>query len=186
MPVTAEQTALAQAIETKMRQLLGAGLGDIEIIVEMRGETRAFNRLIIDADDGQDALIELCQKFHSFHRYAKILIDLGGVLKANQPADAANRRFCVPAVRHSEPGIRKMTMTADKDRIDNAVLALLYLGRHDTCRAWKGFDWGAMNRLYEKGFIGDPVGKAKSVVFTEEGLLRSEQLFRTMFTIEAG
>ena len=35
---------------------------------------------------------------------------------------------------------------------------------------------------YEKGMIGDPVNKAKSVVFTEEGLRRAEELFRAMFT----
>jgi hypothetical protein len=29
--------------------------------------------------------------------------------------------------------------------------------------------------------IRDPVGKAKSVVFTPEGLARSEQLFRELF-----
>lgn len=80
----------------------------------------------------------------------------------------------------------KTTMNIDKDRIDAAVLALLYLGLHDRRRAWKGFDWDAMNRLYDKGFIGDPVSKAKSVVFTEEGLRRSEEFFRQMFTIEAG
>lgn len=51
-------------------------------------------------------------------------------------------------------------MTFDKDRIDDAVLALLYLGLHDQYRAWKGFDWDAMNRLYDKGFISDPIGKA--------------------------
>ena len=39
-----------------------------------------------------------------------------------------------------------------------------------------------MDRLYEKGMIGDPVNKAKSVVFTEEGLRRAEELFRAMFT----
>ena len=61
-------------------------------------------------------------------------------------------------------------MELDTDRIDQAVLALLYLGLHDRYRAWKGFDWGAMDRLHQKGFISDPVGKAKSVVFTEEGL----------------
>ena len=77
-------------------------------------------------------------------------------------------------------------MTIDRDRIDDAVLALLYLGLHDRYRAWKGFDWDAMDRLYEKGFISDPVSKAKSVVFTDEGLRRSEELFRKMFTIEAG
>jgi hypothetical protein len=77
-------------------------------------------------------------------------------------------------------------MTIDKDRIDDAVLALLYLGLHDRYRAWKGFDWDAMNRLYEKGFIGDSVSKTKSVVFTDEGLRRSEELFRKMFMTEAG
>jgi hypothetical protein len=69
--------------------------------------------------------------------------------------------------------IRRMTMTIDEDRIDDAVLALLYLGLHDQWRTWKGFDWDAMSRLYEKGFISDPVSKANSVVFTEEGLRRS-------------
>ena len=73
-------------------------------------------------------------------------------------------------------------MALDTDRIDEAVLALLFLTRHDRWRAWKGVDWDALNRLYEKGLIGDPVNKAKSVVFTEEGLQRAEELFRTMFT----
>lgn len=36
-------------------------------------------------------------------------------------------------------------MTFDTNRIDDAVLALLYLGLHDQDRAWKGFDWEAMN-----------------------------------------
>ena len=39
-----------------------------------------------------------------------------------------------------------------------------------------------LDRLYEKGMIGDPVNKAKSVVFTEEGLKRAEELFCAMFT----
>ena len=73
-------------------------------------------------------------------------------------------------------------MTLDTDKIDEAVLALLFLTLHDDWRAWKGFDWEALNRLHEKGMIGDPVGKAKSVVFTEEGLKRAEELFQTMFT----
>ena len=61
-------------------------------------------------------------------------------------------------------------MALDTDKIDDAVLALLYLTLHDHWRAWKGFDWDALDRLYEKGLIDDPVNKAKSVVFTEEGL----------------
>jgi Domain of unknown function (DUF6429) len=72
-------------------------------------------------------------------------------------------------------------MALDTDRIDDAVLALLYLGLHDQYRAWKGFDWEAMNRLHEKGMIDNPVNKNKSVSFTQEGLLRSKELFETTF-----
>jgi hypothetical protein len=76
-------------------------------------------------------------------------------------------------------------MALDTDRIDDAVLALLYLGLHDHYRAWKGFDWDAMDRLHREGMIENPVGKAKSVVFTDDGLRRSKQLFEKMFTKQA-
>jgi hypothetical protein len=72
-------------------------------------------------------------------------------------------------------------MNIDADKIDRAVLALLYLGTHEQWRTWKSFDWDAMGRLHEKGFISDPVGKAKSVLFTEEGLEESRRLFEEMF-----
>lgn len=75
-------------------------------------------------------------------------------------------------------------MEIDKGKIDDAILALLYLTLDRDGRAWKGFDWRAMNRLHEKGFIGDPVNKAKSVWLTDEGIARSERLFREMFTVE--
>ncbi len=72
-------------------------------------------------------------------------------------------------------------MELDDDKIDDAVLALLSLGLHDGDRAWKGFDWEAMDRLHERGYITDPRGKAKSVVFTDEGLARSRQLLEQLF-----
>ena len=75
-------------------------------------------------------------------------------------------------------------MTPDNDKIDRAVLALLYLGLHDVDRAWKGFDWDAMNRLHEKGFISDPRGKAKSVAFTEDGLIEARRLLQELFSID--
>jgi hypothetical protein len=53
-------------------------------------------------------------------------------------------------------------------------------------RAWKGHDWDALDRLYRKGMICDPVGKAKSVVLTDEGLAESERLFRELFAKSAG
>jgi hypothetical protein len=74
-------------------------------------------------------------------------------------------------------------MEIDTDRIDDAVLALLLLGLHDGGRVWKGFDWGAMNRLHARGFISDPIGKAKSVVLTEDGQRRAEGLFEKLFAL---
>jgi len=71
-------------------------------------------------------------------------------------------------------------MEYDKDRVDEMVLALLYLTSfHDkyATRAWKGMDWEAMNRLYGKGYISDPKGKAMSVVLTEAGEKLSKELF---------
>jgi hypothetical protein len=72
-------------------------------------------------------------------------------------------------------------MELDTNKIDEAVLALLYLGLHGGARAWKGFDWDAMDRLHQRGFITDPRGKAKSVVFTEEGLERARRLLGKLF-----
>lgn len=72
-------------------------------------------------------------------------------------------------------------MKLDQDKIDDVVLALLYLGLHDGARAWKSFDWDAMDRLHEKGYISNPQSKAKSVVFTEEGLERAQKLLEALF-----
>jgi hypothetical protein len=73
-------------------------------------------------------------------------------------------------------------MDIDEGKVDRAVLALLYLCLHDGVRAWKGFDWDSMGRLHKKGLISDPVNKAKSVVFTDEGLRESERAFRELFS----
>jgi hypothetical protein len=72
-------------------------------------------------------------------------------------------------------------MDIDEDKIDDAVLALLWLTLHDGFRAWKGFDWGTTDRLFKKGMIADPANKAKSFILTDEGLKRSEELFRKLF-----
>jgi hypothetical protein len=72
-------------------------------------------------------------------------------------------------------------MEYDKDKVDEMVLALLFLTLHEGGRAWKGHDWDALGRLHKKGLIGDPVGKAKSVALTEEGEKRCEEHFRKHF-----
>lgn len=72
-------------------------------------------------------------------------------------------------------------MAFNTDKIDDAALALLYLTLHNECRAWKAMDWDVLGRLHDKGMIDDPVGKVKSVVFTQEGLKRAKALFEDMF-----
>ncbi len=84
-----------------------------------------------------------------------------------------------------------MTMSDEQvnERIDEATLALLYLGIVEHCstggaRTWKSFDWDAMERLHEKALISNPVGKAKSVVLTDAGLARAEAAYRRLFDPE--
>lgn len=78
-------------------------------------------------------------------------------------------------------------MEYNKDRVDEMVLALLYLtSSHDKygTRAWKGLDWEAMGRLYEKGYISNPKGKALSVVLTKAGEKLSKELFFKHFGVK--
>lgn len=77
-------------------------------------------------------------------------------------------------------------MEFDNDKIDEDVLALLYLtafreGRDAHFRAWKGHDWDVMERLFDKGYIFDPKGKAKSVVLSEEGYAKAKHLFEAKY-----
>ena len=73
-------------------------------------------------------------------------------------------------------------MEIDHGKIDEAVLALMWLTLHDERRAWKSFDWDVTDRLYQKGLIFDPANKTKSVMLTDEGLQKAEELFKTLFT----
>ena len=56
-------------------------------------------------------------------------------------------------------------MDYDQDKVDEMVLALLWLTSFNEdqygARAWKGHDWEAMERLHAKGYISDPKSKAK-------------------------
>ena len=83
------------------------------------------------------------------------------------------------------PKLYDARMEYDEDKVDEMVLALLLLTLHDGYRAWKGHDWSAMDRLHKKGMIANPVGKAKSVALTENGLQRSRELFTKHFAKSA-
>lgn len=72
----------------------------------------------------------------------------------------------------------------DQEKVDEMVLALLYLTsfqEQGVVRAWKGQDWGVMNRLHEKGLISDPKNKNKSVYVSEGGARKSAELFWKYF-----
>ncbi len=74
-------------------------------------------------------------------------------------------------------------MDYDEDKVDDMVLALLHLTSfrdHGFVRAWKGHDWDALNRLHEKGLISDPKSKSKSVVLSDDGARRAQELFQTL------
>jgi Domain of unknown function (DUF6429) len=53
--------------------------------------------------------------------------------------------------------------------------------RHNGVRARKGFDFDAMDRLYESGYITDPRGRARSVVFTGQAQERARHLLEMLF-----
>jgi hypothetical protein len=75
-------------------------------------------------------------------------------------------------------------MEYDKDKVDKMILALLYLTTFKdgiVFRAWKGLDWDSLDRLHEKGYIGNPKSKGKSVTLSEEGAKLSEELFKKHF-----
>ncbi len=76
-------------------------------------------------------------------------------------------------------------MDIDAEKLEQAVLALLYVNSFDYKsggkRAWKGFPWSVMDRLHEKGYISDPATKNKSVWLSEEGARLSEEFYEKLF-----
>lgn len=78
-----------------------------------------------------------------------------------------------------------MTINYDRDKVDEMVLALLYLTITDQdewgARTWKSHDWDVLDRLHARGYISDPKSQAKSVVLSPEGLKLSKALFERHF-----
>ncbi len=80
-------------------------------------------------------------------------------------------------------------MEYNKDKVDEMALALLYLTsfrekKEYPLMAWKGMDWDILNRLHEKGLIGDAKNKNKSITFTDQGAELAEKLFHQHFAVK--
>ena len=79
-------------------------------------------------------------------------------------------------------------MEYDEDKVDDMVLALLYLtssrDQYGT-RSWKGIDATVLDRLYKKGYVSDPRLKTPTLTLSEEGAQRSRELFAEYFGTHA-
>ncbi len=70
-------------------------------------------------------------------------------------------------------------MDIDNDTATELGFALISLTAHTVhgvTRAWKGMDWDLLAEMHERGWIHNPVGKAKSVVLTPEGQAEAARL----------
>lgn len=77
-----------------------------------------------------------------------------------------------------------ITSEVDQDKLCEAALAILWLTafqEYGATRAWKGMDWDLLDALYQRGWIYDPKGKAKSVVITSSGVELAGEFLRRHF-----
>ena len=70
---------------------------------------------------------------------------------------------------------------ATQEQMALALLSLTMFPDYGVTRAWKSLDWDVMDRLYAHGWIHDPKGKAKSIVFTPEGAAYARLLAERYF-----
>jgi len=78
-------------------------------------------------------------------------------------------------------------MEYDQNKVDEIVLALLYLSSSRTqygTRAWKGMNLVVLDRLFKKGYISDPKAKTLSLDLTEAGARLSKDLFLKYFEVK--
>ncbi len=77
-------------------------------------------------------------------------------------------------------------MEVDRNKLEEVAMAMLSLtmfGDRGVVRAWKGLDWDLLDALHTRGWISDPVSKAKSVVLTPEGEAAAQELFAKHFGV---
>ena len=77
------------------------------------------------------------------------------------------------------------SLSYDRKRAAEMVLALMYLELHQEGRAWKGYPWDVLDFLFEGGLITNPARKAKSVVLTESGLAEATRCFDELLAVKS-
>ena len=72
-------------------------------------------------------------------------------------------------------------MNYDPDKVDEMVLALLWLTATPEVRAWKGHDWDALERLHAKGYTSTPRARPNRWCLAKKVPSRPHQLFERHF-----
>ena len=67
-------------------------------------------------------------------------------------------------------------MSYNRQKMENALLALIGALEFEDGRFWKGYDFDLLNSLHEQGLISQPWSKAKSAYLTPEGLEKTKAL----------
>jgi hypothetical protein len=77
---------------------------------------------------------------------------------------------------------RGKIMHYDSQKVDDAMLGLLYLATYPDGDQAFGFDWDTLQRLYQRGLIEKPAWKSRNQIqFTKTGLAAAERAFRELF-----
>ena len=63
----------------------------------------------------------------------------------------------------------------DEEKLAEAALGILSLTLDENGNVWKTLNWDLMNLLFNKGWLGDPIRKTKSVHLTPEGKAVAEE-----------
>ena len=71
MPLTAQQTRLAETIDTHVRQVLAHGGGDEALLLSMVDDMPTFQQLL-DTCTGAE-MDMLCERYDGFSRFAQLL-----------------------------------------------------------------------------------------------------------------
>ena len=71
MPLTAQQTRLAETIDTHVTQVLAHGEGDEALLLSMADDMPTFKQLL-DTCTGAE-MDALCERYDGFYRFAKLL-----------------------------------------------------------------------------------------------------------------
>ncbi len=78
---TLKQTAIAARLDSELKRLESLGADELEILTEMAELMPLFYELLHMGDSAMD---ELCERFHGFYRYAKILERLAEGIRSGE------------------------------------------------------------------------------------------------------